>query len=717
MKRSLSLLFLPITLLIFPAGAHAQAWVGIINSPRAADWTQAGIPGGLPDSAWTQCGSTIAAYTGTAATINNSLAACGANKYVLLGAGTFTLSTGIQFPQNTIGHLVLRGQGANSTFLNFSGGGSLINVLSSDGTFPGGANTVHNWTAGYAQGATQITLDSVSGIVAGKTLLVLNQCDTGFSGSDCATGSSVDNGGYFACSSQWLSAGVGCTLGDSIGGPDGSTWRNSGSGPTAAGSWQMETVQVTAINQGGCGATCVTINQPLKHPNWASGQSPQAVLIQPIPQVGIENLAIDGSAGGASAVAGIGFQNAYQCWVSGVKISNTYARGITGIDVFHMLIKDNYIYHGSSSYSDGMAIRFNWGGDNLVQNNIVEQWKAAYVNDGPSSGDVIAYNFFVNQLSQSGTDWMWSAVYAHSAGDDFQLREGNAFNAIQDDNIHGTHLNNTMFRNFIWGFESCANGNCGASLAKDSNANALNEQAGTRYAAIIANVLGTSGFTTLYQDATNSPNFAAYTNGTGFGSPPYGNPSGARPPDPLTVSTSLRWGNHDVVTGAVRWCGNSSDTGWSTTCASTSEVPTGAPVYPNSIPTKGDTGAGQAALPASFYLSFKPSWFGSIPFPPIGPDVSGGNVGQCAGVLNTAGHQSGLPATTNGQCVGTSLTTPAWGGHVNTNPAMNCYLNVMRGLPDGTGAVLAFDAKTCYGSGLSSSPPPNPPTNLVDVVN
>src|ERR1700694_4195001 len=125
MKRSLSLLLFFITLLIFPAAAHAQAWSGIISPTRAVDWTQAGLPGDtLPDAGWPIC-TTISLYSGTAATIVNALSACNAahpsGGVVALGAGTFTLSTGIQFPQNTIGHLALRGQGANSTQLNFTG--------------------------------------------------------------------------------------------------------------------------------------------------------------------------------------------------------------------------------------------------------------------------------------------------------------------------------------------------------------------------------------------------------------------------------------------------------------------------------------------------------------------------------------------------------------------------------------------------------------------
>src|ERR1700693_4125693 len=96
----------------------AQAWSGIIDPSRAIDWSNVGIPGGIPTNR-TQCGSTIAAYTGAADTINNALAACSPNQFVLLGAGTFSLSSGITFGHHS--NLTLRGSGANQTFIVFAG--------------------------------------------------------------------------------------------------------------------------------------------------------------------------------------------------------------------------------------------------------------------------------------------------------------------------------------------------------------------------------------------------------------------------------------------------------------------------------------------------------------------------------------------------------------------------------------------------------------------
>jgi hypothetical protein len=218
---------------------------------------------------------------------------------------------------------------------------------------------------------------------------------------------------------------------------------------------------------------------------------------------------------------------------------------------------------------------------------------------------------------------------------------------------------------------------------------------------VVGNVLGTSGVHNSY--AANNTSKTIYDLGGG-------NSEGSVtvPPDPLVASTLLRWGNYDTVTAAVRWCGNSSNTGWSTTCSSTSEVPTGLTYYPNPVPSYGDTGAGQSAMPASFYYLSTPSWWPSgKPWPAIGPEVSGGNLGVCSG-----GSYNLNMANASSQCTGGSLVAAA-GGHANSNPAMDCYLNNMGGPPDGTGSMLTFDPNTCYDP---TGPAPAPPANLIAVA-
>jgi|HubBroStandDraft_6_1064221.scaffolds.fasta_scaffold02985_6 hypothetical protein len=698
MRAQRSIFLLPLILLWLPLCSHAQSqlWSGIIAPARAIDWTQAGAvpgsPGSLPDASWTQCGSTLPAANYNGSVISSALSNCPSHTYYLLGSGIFNITGSIYLSS----HVALRGSGGGVTTLEFGAGGlsgcngtgSAICIVSSDGTYPGGPTTAYNWTAGYSQGATQITLSSVTGIVLNQTMLVLNQCDTGFSGSACTTGASVDNGNYFVCSTLYNSSnGQGCGANP----PDTGAWRSN--------DFQQEIVTVTAINANGCGATCVTISHPLFHPNWSSTQAPQAVIIQPIIQAGVESMTIDGLAGGNTNQTAVGLQNAWECWVSGVTISNFYEFAVYGLDIAHTTIKDSYTFH-SNGHPDAYSLRTTVADSDLIQNNIIQQWKNSYACDGPCVGEVLAYNFSVDQIVPGPTDMMWGSYWTHSAGDDFMLREGNAGNQAQDDNVHGTHLNQTSLRNFYWGFESCINGttgasNCGTSTVKDTASTAFVESSGVRYANNLGNILGTPGFTTTYQTATPFSAYAAWNIGGGNGNV-------GLPTDPLVGSTMLRWGNWDTVNAATLFC-----TAKGTPIAACPEDDRGdtAPVYPGlSNPS--------TTIPASLYLTSEPSWFGSIPWPAIGPDVSGGNIGQCGGKIDTTAY-AGLPATKSSQCAsGQSLLT-AWAGHVNTNPAMNCYLNVMGGPPDGTGGGLPFNPITCYGD---PPPPPAPPTGLSAVV-
>ncbi len=179
MKR---LLF--ITFLICCEFAQAQQWAGVLAPARAISWQNAGIPGGLPDASWSQCGSTIAPYgtsgsPGSTSTINSQISGCAANTYVLLASGTFYL-TGTIVLKNQV---VVRGAGANSTFLLFYGEGGCNGLfsqfcLAGSENYPnGGEQNTATWTAGFAQGSQTITLSNSLNITANSTVVLLDQQD------------------------------------------------------------------------------------------------------------------------------------------------------------------------------------------------------------------------------------------------------------------------------------------------------------------------------------------------------------------------------------------------------------------------------------------------------------------------------------------------------------------------------------------------------------
>jgi len=714
--RTISLSLLCIMLCL--AGiARGQQWSGVLSTSRATDWSQAGIPGGIPSGSWTQCGPTIAPYGSSGAyaspsTIVNAInhtgagyTSCGSNTYVLLGAGDFYLSSGIR--NVGVNNTELRGSGPTQTRLHFSNGATcqggngscLIGFESSDNTYPAGVSSAYNWTAGYSKGSTTITLSSGANITANRTVLVLDQCDTGYSGSSCA-GSAVDNKSYFNCEDAYSTSNLtGCSF-------------NSSNGRAARPHrFQTEMVEVTACSPscGNSGTTTVTITPALQHPNWASGQTPQAYLIQPSRYVGITNLFIDGHATTASnATAGPSFYNTAYYWLKNVVVNEMGSIGVYTLQTIHGNIESNYLYGigKNDSSADPSGINYT-GSNNLYVNNIFQNSKIGPLGNGPNNGNVIAYNYVVN--AWTGDGFLFGSLWdGHSNGADYNLFEGNVLSQALQDQTHGTHLMETWYRNFFTGWESCANGQCGSDTFKSSDVVAFEALSYNRYNNLVANVLGTPGVTTVGYQASQSMYTTysgtgkghAYNIGSGNSNGPPSVQGGPIPLDPVVGTTMLRWGNWDAFNGTTRW--------------NTSEVPSGIAVYPNSVPTSCTSGG---SCPPSFYLSSRPSWWSSsIPFPAIGPDVSNGNVGQCTGTLNTPGQFAGVAATSSGQCRGTSLAS-AWGGHINAIPAMACFLNVMGGAPDGTGSILSFDGSKCYAdsSGTGTQAPPAP-SNLNGVV-
>jgi len=210
---------------------------------------------------------------------------------------------------------------------------------------------------------------------------------------------------------------------------------------------------------------------------------------------------------------------------------------------------------------------------------------------------------------------------------------------------------NTAFRNYLLGSDP---GRIDATVA-------VNLFAWNRYFNIVGNVLGTPGYSKIYQTVDFGGSGIIYSLGAGDTEG-----SVVIPDDPLVAATMMRWGNYDTVNTASRFVA--------------SEVPSGLSLYANPVPSSN-------TLPPSFYLSVKPAWWPAAkPWPPIGPDVSGGNI-------------------------------PNLGGHAYTLPAQDCYSNVMGGPPDGTGGALSFNAAACYGSGSSSACDVNKDgtTNVSDV--
>ena len=644
------LVFSLMLLLMIPMSAHAQAWSGIIDPSRAIDWSNAGIPGGIPNRT-TQCGSTTPAYTGTAATINAAIAACPAGDFVSLGAGTFNLSNGIDFANHS--NVTLRGQGADSTFIVFTGDTSCFGLAadvcmeSKDNSYPGGFQNTANWTAGFAVGTTSITVSNTTGMVAGQTILILDQCDEGTSGATCTTGTDTDTGTIWNCYVTNV-----CS--------------NGASGGTPNNRSQMQLVLVTAFNPG---TGVLTISPGLYMANWASARTPQAHWSNStLMNAGLENVSLDHT--GSAGALGVVLDTCYQCWVSGIRSIDPGRDHIDLYQAIHSVVQNSYFYQGQAHASQSYGVENFFGSDNLIQNNVFQQVTNPLIATGPDEGNVWSYNFSINDL-YSANGWMQPSNSLHSSGTAFDLHEGNIGPGFIADNVHGTHQFTTLFRNWFAGNQSLCNG-----VPCTNQTVAVQIYAASRYFNVIGNVLGQTAYHNNYtcagaSSACANGNTSIYTLGfTGNGGSVnatinrfcLGIPCTSHGDyDPQTTGYLFRWGNYDTVDSAVQW--------------NSAEVPSQLPSFANAVP-------GTHLLPASFYLSAKPSWWGTMPYPAVGPDVTGG---------------------------------PGPGGFAYANPAQTCYATTMGGPADGTGSALRFNANACYGQ---QNPPPNlsPATNLAGIA-
>lgn len=655
--------------------AALTPWAGIIAPTRAVNWGNAGVvggnpvTGGLPSDSWAQCVTTAcstAFATPTAANINAAIVSAPVFSYVLLPPGTFTMSTGLVWQSKT--GVELRGAGPNSTFLVFTGdnpcGGTAGDVCFEDtsGNYQGGPSNTANWTAGYSQGTTTITLSTVPNLKVGMPIILDQTDDT------------TDSGDIYICiAAPCATAGSG---GYTRPGP-----------PTRAQGQMVTVTQCDGNSTSGhpCSSgTNITINPGLYMPNWSSAKSPGAWWSSnPSALVGIRSVSLNHTA--ADPIVGTEFFNCIDCWISEVRsiMSDTGAAEdhVRLWNAPHVTVQDNYFYHTTSrGESELYGVALSMSADALVQNNIFEQVQAPVPENGPCSGCVVAYNFDVNNtfLSGDGTfDWLQQGEFEHSVADNM-LFEGNVGGGMYSDNFHGTHHFVTVFRTAGDGYQK-DNG-----TLPISGTTPWPELAFARFYNFIGNVGG-------------SPALPATTYKTSEPTPPSGvdvfalgscaNSCGTVPNDPNVPRTIMLWGNYTVVPQSTDTPPNSGIR------FVPSEVPSGITNFANPVP-------GNTNLPPSFYLPSQPSWWPSgAPYPAVGPDINGGNMSICLGGVN-----KGAYVLNASECPGSTIS--GLGGHANLIPAINCFLNAMGGSPIGTDAApLAFTGKSCFtftGSGGNS---------------
>ena len=312
----------------------------------------------------------------------------------------------------------------------------------------------------------------------------------------------------------------------------------------------------------------ITLDRPLAY-GYNDTYTPQIALQcdSPIVYAGVEDLALTTSSSSFTSSVGVEMQWTYSCWV---KNTNIYGQGHKGVHLYAYCVgnevRDSYIHDLTQFDSDhGYQVNIqNHSSWNLVENNIMKMGhNGVIIGSAGGANNVVAYNYVYNTKHYQ-TYWFINAMGTHGAHTYMTLFEGNIVPKLGFDYTHGSGSHHVCLRNQV------TDSNPGVSVS--NNLSGIDVEEWQYATSFIGNVLGYPGYTGDYE-IVSSEEYSLWS---------IFNHS-------VTRSALIRHGNYDYVTQTTKWDANISDHN----------------------------------IPSSLYLGSKPSWFGSLDWPAIGPDVAG----------------------------------------------------------------------------------------------
>jgi len=323
---------------------------------------------------------------------------------------------------------------------------------------------------------------------------------------------------------------------------------------------------------------------PIAHP-LRSGPS--------VSQCGIENLTIVGS---GSSDRAISFWGADRCWVKNVEAKNFV--GTTGtifLWAAHQCEINRCYVHDCTGYpsqSDGFGYFLYYSCSNcLIVDSIGYHLGDACVVNGSAANAVV--NCYADEITRAGQAFLTQGMICnHGPHGIMNLYEGNILQRFQNDGYHGSTSHTVLFRNQIHGLRD---------VVVATPRRVVDLCRGSYYHSLVGNILGDSSWDPAEYDYNlgdptiscmyilGFPGMDSVSMGV-FTSVPWANwTKSTASPDADVARTLLRHGNYDYYSKGVAW----------------------------------DSGISSRTIPDSLIYSAKPAYFGSLQWPPIGPDVAG----------------------------------------------------------------------------------------------
>lgn len=486
----------------------------IIPLTRVIDWSQAGIPGGIPYRTTIFCNVQNAPYnaTGNGTTddtqaIQNAINACPAGQVVYIPSGTYKISGALGINKG----ISVRGAGPGNTILKMVGGEINIYTSTYSANWDFSQSTSYAITNGMTKGSTTLTTSGNHGWVQGNIILI-DQLNDGVN--------VTANGGSGTC-----------------------TWCGRANGSRASG----QLVEVIS-------STSNTITfSPALYNTYLTSLTAQATQLKgTIKNFGMEDITINNI--NTSPSNPIQMHGTIYSWFRNVESIGAKGRHLEIYHNFRNEFRQNNFHHSNSNYGPNTGYGVFFGlmcTANLFEDNIMYALHVPISLEGGPAGNVIIYNM-ITDVRYNDPEWAQGAIVEHGAHPYMNLIESNQIESkIVGDNYWGTASHNTYYRNRIF-IAPSSNFNYGSWL--------FDLYIGHRYENIVGNIMGTQSYEGRYEmenlnfssvyycDPTCTLGKSIYKLGyeDGGDSDPQGN-------DPLVKSTMYRHGNFDYVTNTVNW--------------------------------------------------------------------------------------------------------------------------------------------------------------------
>jgi hypothetical protein len=277
---------------------------------------------------------------------------------------------------------------------------------------------------------------------------------------------------------------------------------------------------------------------------------------------GIEELTIENTKGSNTAQYGMVLINSVRCWIKGTRGIEGNRNQLWVRRSLQASLEDNYLWGAKGSGMQNYGIEVGVGAMfTLIQNNFCSHTVGCFLAGG-SVGSVWSYGYAHDAPfgDGAGLNNMQALMQPHAATAAL-LSEGNNVTSVNIDSTHGPAMGPaTIYRNRMRSQDI---------PTKNANLRGFINYAFNRTTNVVGNVAGTS--TAGHPNGTPVRDLwwigrGLWQNGTNNTGNMTGNLIGWLNLDYLSIDSALGWGNWDIVTNGTRWCGNSSNTNWSTRC-------------------------------------------------------------------------------------------------------------------------------------------------------